>query len=217
MASDAAEVVRQTCSAHVAECTACEWRGNNRASRPCTKCQGTVELRPCRQPPTPGSTVCHWHGGRAPQVERAGRRRLVAAEAAKTLGDIDVEPIGDPLLELADVAAESRALQKHLGALVVERQGRDDPDSVLWLEAYGVAMDRAARLLEACGRLGLEQRRVQVEEWQSFLCVGAMRKAMEELGLDDQVGRGLWDAFAIYVKELEDQYDPRASKALPRP
>ncbi len=33
----------------------------------------------CRQPPIPGGTVCHYHGGNAPQVRAAALRRLTSA------------------------------------------------------------------------------------------------------------------------------------------
>lgn len=44
---------------------------------------------PCQLPPVAGANVCRWHGGAAPQVQAAARRRLQQATdalAAKLLG-----------------------------------------------------------------------------------------------------------------------------------
>lgn len=43
----------------------------------------------CELPPVKGSTVCHKHGGKAPQIKAAGKRReqtALAVEACETLG-----------------------------------------------------------------------------------------------------------------------------------
>lgn len=43
----------------------------------CTAHSKATGLR-CKQRPIPGATVCHWHGGGAPQVQQAARERLFA-------------------------------------------------------------------------------------------------------------------------------------------
>src|SRR6185295_14000102 len=43
------------------------------------RCQGTNRAGgPCGRPPIPGGHVCVLHGGKAPQVQRSARMRLMA-------------------------------------------------------------------------------------------------------------------------------------------
>lgn len=101
-----------------------------------------------------------------------------------------VRPIGDPIVELADVAGQALSLLEW--ALGHASQG--DLPSDEWLLRVERSMDRAGRLLEACGRLGLEQRRVRIDEDRLDLMAAVMRRAWAELG--------------------QDQDDPRVQAAL---
>lgn len=121
----------------------------------------TTAAERCRRPAIRGGAVCTTHGGNAPQVRQAAYRRLVREEQQRQLGDLEVRQLGDPVVELADVAAQAVALMEWAAAWAAE-----DADNGEWLARLERAMDRAGRLLETCGRLGLEQRRVQIEEAQ---------------------------------------------------
>ncbi len=64
-----------------------------------------------------GTTVCHAHGGRAPQTRRAADRRLAESEARAVVLAHDLEPVTDPFTALAALAAEVVAVNH-------ERKGR---------------------------------------------------------------------------------------------
>jgi hypothetical protein len=50
----------------------------------------------CRRTAQPGTTVCRHHGGRAPQVQRAAKRRLALGEAVAELDRLGIPVEVDP-------------------------------------------------------------------------------------------------------------------------
>jgi len=51
-------------------------------AHPMGRCTATSKQsgKPCRQPAIPGGTVCHYHGGGAPQVKQKALERLMALQ-----------------------------------------------------------------------------------------------------------------------------------------
>lgn len=164
----------------------------------------------CQNPAVAGTTVCRSHGGAAPQVKRAAMRRLAVAQADKVLRELEYEPVSDPVTELADVAGQAKALMGWAAARVAELQNElsyRTEDEVEQLRAvvgvYERAQDRTAKMLESLAKLGLEERRVRLEEDQAELVVSAMRLAVDRAGLAPAERDGVIDAFVVAVKELE--------------
>lgn len=196
------------CRAHVEECTNCRWSGGNAPERPCVKCGGEVIRRPCKNWPMHGSAVCAKHGGRAGHVKRASRRRLALAKADKQLADLEYEPVGNPVEELADLAGQAKALMSWAGARVAELHNelsyRDDHE-IEQLRAvvsvYERAQDRAAKMLESLAKLGLEERRTAVEAAKVQLVAEALRLALADAGVDQP--QRVLEAFAVRARELE--------------
>lgn len=144
-----------------------------------------------------GTTVCQIHGGRAPQVKAAARRRLVQAEAERELAKVEVRAIGDPVVELADVAAQALAMLEWAKARAT-KEDQPDADVLAVLER---AMDRAGRMLEACGRLGLEERRVKLDEARVAIDVALIRGVLVRRGLDPD-DPGVQEAIEATMVEL---------------
>lgn len=185
------------CIGHVDECTACEWRTGNHVDRPCVKCEAAVRLRPCRRFPTPGVAVCASHGSRAQQVRAAGERTLIEEGATKELGKAIVRPIGDPIVALGDLAAEAVAMLE-----VAKANAAGGAVDGPWMALLERSLERAGKLLAAAGRLGLEERRVRLEEAQLDLVAAVITGTLRRLGIDVD-SAGVQEALDATYTELE--------------
>lgn len=157
-----------------------------------------------------GAPVCVAHGGASKQVKHAAKRRLAIAKADAKLRELEYEPVADPVSELADVAGQAKALMEWAGARVAELQnaltytdGHDVDQLRAEVGVYERAIDRTAKLVEACARLGLDERRVALEEGQAELAVAALRLALERAGLAEPVRQAVIDAWSVALPELE--------------
>lgn len=136
----------------------------------------------CRQAAVPGATVCHYHGGAAPQVRAAADRRIAhtrASEIVRTLGlSVEVDPHQAILDELYRCAGAVAWLAEVVGGL--------DPDDVvwgrtltrtgdkaatehraavnIWVQLYAEWVDRKARIAKAALDAGVAERVVRLEE-----------------------------------------------------
>jgi len=144
----------------------------------------------CKNAPVKGATVCHKHGGSAPQVREAGKRRLQmqrAARAAETLGlPKEVDP-HEGLLEQVYVSAG-------ICEWYAERVRELDPDAVVWgkgeergsvkgdrrsverteragvsvwVQLYAEERDRLVRFCKTAIAAGLGERQVRLAEQQA--------------------------------------------------
>lgn len=189
------EIHRRGCTGHVEECLACEWRTGNRVDTPCSRCGGLVRRRACRDWPIKGGTVCDDHGGSAPQVRAAAERNLLEQGATKELAKAKVKPIGDPIVALGEVAGEAIAILE----VVKANAPGENPDGP-WMTLLGEYLDRAGRLLAACGRLGLEQRRVTLEEDQLDLAAAVIAGVLRRAGIDPDTVEAQGWLEATYVE-----------------
>lgn len=98
-------------------------------------------VRPCKQRPVNGATVCRSHGAAAPQVKAAAKRNVALASAMAELnklgGFVELEP-ADAMLAMVHEAAWNVALYRHLvqrlrvndvdpGTGEIEGPGEDGP------------------------------------------------------------------------------------------
>lgn len=77
---------------------------------------------PCRHVRAHGADRCSKHMPelRTPQVRRSKLRNIAEDKAKKSLAKVKVEPLGNPLDHLADLAAEALALKQHFADVVGE-------------------------------------------------------------------------------------------------
>lgn len=153
----------------------------------------TSKGKPCRRAPILGGEVCPSHGGRAPQVKAAAERRQLAqaleADARAVLAYEAVEPIADPVLALAELAAEVRATVRALGQRVnalqdpryISAMGTEQVRAELTL--LGGYQDRLGRMLTALGQFDLDERRVALTEAQAAVLVHVLDRATAFLAL----------------------------------
>ena len=164
----------------------------------------------CKRSPVPGATVCVKHGGGAPQVQAAAKRRLVemqAAAAAQTIG-LPVET--SPQQALIDEVQRAAGMVAYYGARV-EEIANENPNRLIngttkienregfqagrtstvetvpnvWLTLWNEERDRLARVSTAAIRAGIEERRVELAEHQGLMIAAVIRRILDRLNLDD--------------------------------
>lgn len=128
-----------------------------------------------------GSVVCSAHGGLAPQTRATATRREVERRAEAMVDRLNVEPLDSPVDQLMRLSAETLALRDWLS----QQFNQADNDSAFLLaEALGRGLDRASKLLIEIHRLGLEERRVALEEGLARLLADVVRGVLVDVGVD---------------------------------
>lgn len=142
-----------------------------------------------------GQKVCAKHGGRAPQNVRAAERRLaeeaVMTQARKMLRSIEIEPVDNPLQELAHHAGEVRALRDYLRGEVnrldaLRYQGASGEQIRGELAAYQSALRDTTNVLALYAKLNIDQRLVQIEEAKADIVIKAIEAALAYAGVTGQ-------------------------------
>lgn len=166
---------------------------------------------PCERWAIAGGTVCPAHGGSAPQVKAAARRRLQATHLEGSIGAMLAELEADaldvsPVAVLLEQVARTHAMVQVLGAMVGELepsgQARHDvtadgtPTRLygtnhlgdgaphVLVEMYATWIDRATRASKLACDAGVEERLVALAEDQAKLMAEVMRAFAVALGLD---------------------------------
>lgn len=159
----------------------------------------------CRRRAHPGATVCTLHGAKAPQVQRSARARLEQQRMAKQLGkvmvELEQEAIRDhPIDVLHDAVARAEALVRVIAGQVAKLDGETGGDwskpAALYgpnhlgdgtphvlVKMYTEALERSGKLSEAAIRVGLDERRVILQEQQAHLLWAALRASVLEVML----------------------------------
>jgi hypothetical protein len=131
----------------------------------------------CRNHPRPGSTVCHIHGGKSPQVRRVAARRVAIMEAQRIVqglgGMVDVDPL-DVLLEGVREAAYNVTVYR----IAIESYPVVEAPKEL-LVKYEEWWDRAIRYAKVCVEAGVEERKVRLQEAEGALMARVVRAAVD--------------------------------------
>jgi hypothetical protein len=172
----------------------------------------TSSGKQCRRQAVKGATVCYVHGGAAPQVRAAAARRLAEREAAASLADVEVTPIGNPLEALAEVAEEARAFMGYAAAKVAELDRLDDVSPSTHMEylrpmvaLYERATERTAKLLADWVRLGFDERMVAMHERQADLVERFVLAVVADLDLTEDQEAKVPDATVRHLALLTGQ------------
>lgn len=178
----------------------------------------------CRQWAIKGGKVCPAHGGRAPQVAAAARRRVVEDQAAVELARLDVDPVTNPLEELSMLAGQAVAWKDMMAAKVnqltslrYEGEGLGEQlraEVGLWERA----LDRCEKFCTAMARLDIDDRLAKISEAQGVVMVGFIQVALQRCGIDyaDPAITGIiMAAFDEIV--LGEEVTPVAAIEMPRP
>lgn len=151
-----------------------------------TRCHATVRRtgKQCRKFPIRGATVCGSHGGMAPQVRHRAAQNVLVADSAALVARRGYEPVADPVEALLSVAGEMVALKDALAdqvakltdITVTDRTGAQNIAATLG--AYERLLSQVAKTLTAINRLGIQNRRVNIEAVQAGLLAEALQRAV---------------------------------------
>lgn len=146
----------------------------------------------CARMAIKGATVCYYHGGAAPNTRRAAQQRIAEAKLEKelqdTLGRLHLEPVGDPLTALQELAAQVLAWKD----LVAERvarlksigyQGEYGEEIRAEVTVFERALDRAVSTLATIARLNIDERLAVITAAQKLMIVRAVEAALASAGV----------------------------------
>jgi hypothetical protein len=151
---------------------------------------------PCKNSPIAGSNVCIAHGGRAPQVREAARKRVEerqAWELARKIApdDVNVAVYGDPIAAVEWGLAYSRTLAQRLAGIVdripddeLRYKGKWGEQVRGELSAVQKALADLNSAANAALRLDLDARRLKISERSVTAIERALTAALESAGMD---------------------------------
>lgn len=176
--------------------------------------------KPCERWPIKGSTVCASHGGRAPQVKAAAKRRLTTERIQKQLrrlGEpITVDPITAILDRIHAKAAEVAWYRQQIEQLTTDRElvwgttkTKDTSNALggsnevieeatinLWLRLYHDSESQLVQFAKIALDAGVDERRVELEERAATQLVFFANQLAEKLGITDR------DAYIAVVQSV---------------
>ncbi|HEY2101433.1 MAG TPA: hypothetical protein VGH72_33555 [Pseudonocardia sp.] len=141
-----------------------------------------------------GYGPCKLHFGNSPNVRKRAAELELTARATRELEQVNsaATPVDNPLEELARLAGEALRWKDIMAAHVAhltnlrystfDDEGRHEQirgEVVL----YERAMNDAARLLVAIGRLNIDERLVRIEEQKAAIVVKAVEAALRAAGV----------------------------------
>jgi hypothetical protein len=138
----------------------------------------------CRRTAQPGTTVCRHHGGRAPQVQRAAKRRLALGEATAELDRLGIPVEVDPseaMLQMVYLAygAVCASLQ-WLEKLPADPREWTEQDRYV-KELNDQERANTVRWSKACRDAGVEEHRVALAEKQGAMLAEVLRDFLASL------------------------------------
>lgn len=166
----------------------------------------------CKRAAIKGGVVCHMHGGAAPQVKAAAKRRLALEEARQIVSELSLgtevettpeEAILAQVWEAAGNVAVLRGLVEQLevqfgkdgiAGLTGNEKKWNEAAPHIFVTMYGEERDRLVRVSKIAAEIGLSERMVRIVEQQAELMVRVFSAALDddEWGLtreQRQVGR----------------------------
>lgn len=137
-----------------------------------------------------GTGRCSWHGGASPNGTKSAREQELNDQAARELARLDVEPVANPLEELARLAAQTVAWKDNMAAKVNELtqlryeggQGTEQIRSEILL--WERALDRCIVTLTAMAKLNIEGKLAGIKAATAQMLEEALALALQKSGAD---------------------------------
>lgn len=155
---------------------------------------------PCKKRPRKGFVVCDSHGGVLPKVKMAAAARLAQDEAYKEALKrlkADKHRSPDALSEmdrlLAEVLVYKDIFKERVDLLIAEGDLRYKGTTGEQLRAevslWERHVDRAWKILESGYKLGIHEKRVELDRQKAVIVAGAIRAILNRLELTDEQQR----------------------------
>lgn len=139
----------------------------------------------------PGYGNCKLHSGSTPAGKTAAARQRVQAEATAALRGMQIEPIDDPLTELAQHVGEVRAMRDVLREEVnrleeLRYKGATGEQIRAELAAYQAALRDTTQALVQYARLNIDERIARIDEKKADRVVAAINAVIDFFGATGQ-------------------------------
>lgn len=169
----------------------------------------------CGKYAAPGTKVCKYHGGNAPQVRLAGQRRLTEArrraEAQRFLQKQGIPDIEDPLDELMKLASEATAYREvyrqQMDQLILSDEVRYEHRAGEQLRAEIALWERSAerclKIYDTITRLGIAERQTRIREAELVVIAGGIREILRRLELTPEQKKASIVIVPEVLRELE--------------
>lgn len=134
-----------------------------------------------------GQTVCYQHGGNVKRNKAAAARRITEAKAAKLIERLDVTdaaPLGSPVDAIIRLGGQLEALKDQMWSKLAEIDvDTYDPRFMVMLSAVNKVVDQLSGLLVDINRLGLEERRVELDEQRARMAALVIEAVLGRRGV----------------------------------
>lgn len=196
------------------------------ARAPRCKAKAKSTGQPCAQPAMHGTEVCRFHGARAPQTMRAGKRRIAQRDTAKRvaelLADHDLDADVDPTAGLLEVVRRTGAMMRVLGLLTGElHPDRIDLAGGLYVDKpvphdsdgrevvlhpllgeYRAWTQDHAKACKLAIDAGIDERKVRLAEGQVTMLERAVADTLREVDMPAEVRQAFVQTLAAKLREL---------------
>lgn len=159
----------------------------------------------CKRRPIAGGTVCSMHGGKAPQVVDAARRRLEERQALLAVETLGLPREVDPHTALLEELHRTAGAVQWLGAVVADLDRNElvwgrtressgvDTGTTTWdakpnayLELWHRERKHLLEVSRTCIAAGIEERRVRIAESAGQQLASVVRAVLDRLELTDE-------------------------------
>lgn len=160
--------------------------------------------QPCRRYPSHGTTVCAMHGGRAPHVRAAAKRRLAVKDALKSVDLFGAPDSADALSvlqrEIGNMSGFTLALERFLAEVSADDALTGEARGVL--DLYRASQSQLVKVAAGAISLGLEARNGLVVQRVTEVVGRLLRDLTNEASLTGPQIAAMSSTIARSMREL---------------
>lgn len=138
----------------------------------------------CRRWAIRGGVVCPAHGGSAPHVRRAGRRRAERDKAVQAVATLGLRRDVSPHEALLEEVHRTAGHVAWLGQVVGELDKGDVERGSGWVDVYRDEREHLRRVCDSAVRSGVEEHQVRLQEQMAQEVATRIRRVLVDVGVD---------------------------------